>query len=74
MTFKYAVHPGPVRSKEDGDWHFVGFLRLCQLYQVNPNECLDVSNHIQLRGWSAETLAGLIQLRPSRNGHYGRPG
>jgi len=36
---KYAVHPGPVFSK-DGDEHFVGFDELIRLYGVPADECL----------------------------------
>lgn len=33
---RYAVHPGYVMSKYDGQRHYVGFYELCRLYGVDP--------------------------------------
>ena len=67
---KFVVHPGWVISANDGDRHFIGFQRLCQLYHLNPIECLDASNERQMRGWSEERFAELKHVNPRSNGMY----
>ena len=42
MTAKYALHPGPVTSKNDGDRHFIDAHTLARLYRVRPAECVVV--------------------------------
>jgi hypothetical protein len=36
----YAIHPGFIESATDNDLHFIGFLDLVRLYQVDPKECI----------------------------------
>lgn len=35
------VHPGNVKSQNDGDIHFIGFHALCSLYGLNPHTTRD---------------------------------
>ena len=39
---RYVVHPGWVRSRNDGQDHFIRAGRLIHLYRVNPRECIIV--------------------------------
>lgn len=65
--FRYAVHPGPIRSEHDGQIHHISFLKLCRLYDVKPRLCLDMSRPELRQGLS--TL-DLIHLHPRTNGAY----
>ena len=47
---KYVVMAGMVRSKEDGDLHYVSTLKLCSLYGVDPKDCLLISSKTDIRG------------------------
>ena len=77
MTLKYAVYPGMVTSKTDGQRHAIPSRVLMHLYNVNPAECLVVSSadpeHIYLeRKVRAERLK-LIPLTPRYDGNYSLP-
>jgi hypothetical protein len=39
MKPKYVICPGMVTSKVDGQRHYVGPMKLMQLYGVDPSEC-----------------------------------
>lgn len=47
---RYAVYPGFVISNSDGQRHYISFKRLCELYQLNPAECIDATWEGQVRG------------------------
>ena len=36
-----VIHPGYVRSKNDGESHYVGFYKLIDLYGLDENTCID---------------------------------
>ncbi len=40
VAMKYIVHPGPMRSKSDGQWHYIGYGDLIRLYDVRPKDCI----------------------------------
>ena len=46
---------GEVRSKTDGDWHYVYAGKLCQLYGFNPKECylIEEKETLKLLGLSS---------------------
>ncbi len=44
MTKRFAVYPGTVTSRSDGDKHRVSGAQLIRLYGVNPAECYIVRN------------------------------
>ncbi len=67
MTVKFAVFPGFVASINDGQEHFIGFARLCELHQVNPSECVDMSKPGSRVG---RYTGNLKQLRVSKAGSY----
>lgn len=59
----YVLCPGWVMSNSDGDLHYVGTLRLAQLYGVSLNQCRRFDPTIQYS-------EGVIFLRPRSNGDY----
>jgi hypothetical protein len=67
---RYAVHPGYVTSRNDGQDHYLGFMRLCQLYRVAPAECVDMS---QEKNWRGMDVSNLVRLTPRYDGNYALP-
>lgn len=39
----YVLHPGEIRSRTDGQVHFIGFMQLVELYGLAPQMCIDAS-------------------------------
>jgi hypothetical protein len=68
-TYRFAVHPGYITSKADGDRHWIGFAQLCDLYRVPRHQCLDMSDHRHL--WMS--TEHLIVLCPRYDGDYKLP-
>ena len=66
----YAVHPGPVISRTDRQEHHLGFLKLCELYGVQPGDCVDMSRE---REWRGKDVSKLIPLTPRYDGNYALP-
>ena len=65
---KYILHPGVVKSKFDGDEHYISALKLAELYGVDFNDCYaDVPNTGNLLGVDQTNL---IDLFPRYNGDY----
>ena len=72
MQAKYALIPGYVESKSDGQDHYISARQLCRLYGVNRNECLviDYKNPGTFRGLNIDNY---IQLPPRYDGDYKLP-
>lgn len=77
VRVKYVLHPGPVRSRTDGQVHHINERQLAFLYGVDMRECVV---HHPLSSWTpaqyrmaAERNAGLIALRPDPSGRYELP-
>lgn len=68
MKPRYVLHPGTVRSKSDGDKHFVGAGQLANLYRVNMSDCVVYSKGMRL------DVPGDIHLYPRHGGNYLLPG
>ncbi len=70
---RFILHPGLVRSRVDGDTHFITAARLCELYGVHPNKCLAAY-------WScwdiyvARHFPDAVHLYPRTDGNYTLPG
>jgi len=62
---KYITYPDYVRSKYDGDVHYISHVNLVELYRVNYNECV-CSSAFNTGNYSK----GLIKLKPKYNGDY----
>ena len=66
---KYVVYPGIVFSRSDGDKHYISTHRVMELYGVNPQECVlitDDRSDIEL----GLNLSHLIPLYPRNDGNY----
>lgn len=76
MTARYALYPGPVRSRTDGDRHHVGAQALARLYRVRMADCLVVDpayfTQPDRRAFIARA-AVLIPLYPRADGCYVLP-
>lgn len=64
---KYLVCPGHIKSKTDGQLHYVSSKALIALYGVNPDECVIDCN------LNPKKSLDLIELRPRYNGNYTLP-
>ena len=42
---KIFLHPGYIRSKNDGETHYISARQLAKLYNVNFKECIISSNN-----------------------------
>ena len=70
MSAKYAVYPGYVTSRNDGQRHYIGFEKLCHLYGVPTKECVNMSDEAS---WRGRDRSGYISLTPRRDGNYQLP-
>ena len=68
---KYVLHPGMIRSRIDGDEHYIRAGDLARLYQVPWGEC--IIDDGQPGAFYDRTSARLIHLYPSYNGDYHLP-
>lgn len=65
----YAIHPGEVVSKTDGERHFIGYHRLIELYRLPPEKCIEWKFPLSLRG----NEKFFIHLYPDQEGVYRNP-
>lgn len=71
MEEKYLIVPGQVRSRSDGDTHYISAQELIRLYGVNPKECKIVEQQVLVNVDRLEKYyPGLIELRPRYDGKY----
>lgn len=69
---KYLLLPGMVRSRTDGDQHFIDAPTLARLYGVKWSEC--VVSHDSFRDCDlGRNHEGLICLEPRFDGNYTLP-
>lgn len=81
MQVKYALHPGPITSKADGDRHFIDAHTLARLYRVRPSECVVVPFDAPEPGRERERALlleriermELVHLHPDYHGSYTLP-
>ena len=77
LTVRYLLCPGYVKSKYDGDEHYIGAMRLARLYGVDPREC----EIFEPRPWwpasfyrqDERRYKDLIKLVPRYDGDYTLP-
>lgn len=74
MSVKYLVWPGRVRSKVDGDGHYLTAMQLISLYRVRPRDCI-IAETLTQKNLSAIRARnpGIIDLYPRYNGNYTLP-
>lgn len=72
MAIKYAIRPGYIRSRHDGQRHHIGPGRLAQLYGVSFSECIVIPEDDPCWGgrFRGYDLAGLVHLYPRYDGDY----
>jgi hypothetical protein len=71
LKIKYITHPGYVRSRVDGEEHWVSSAALVRLYKVNPKECrIAISSTDWSRGLKRSGINKLIHLYPHSDGGY----
>ncbi len=70
MDKKYILSAGFVLSN-DGDRHLITCQQLCELYNLDPNECvfigIDTDPYFKLRGLDTNNM---ITLYPRHKGDY----
>ena len=66
MKKKYLVIGGTVRSKNDGQLHYIGPHTLAALYRVRRSQCFLIRDDEKMDG----VPDGLIVLRPREDGDY----
>lgn len=64
---RYVLHPGYIRSKHDGDEHYIGVFDLVRLYKVDPRKCVDSSKP------GLTEQPGDVHLHPRYDGDYSLP-
>ena len=62
---RFALHPGNVISKNDGDVHFISAPRLAELYNLPPGSWFSWKSH----GLGRER-DNYVHLYPRRDGNY----
>ncbi len=65
-TKLFAIFPGIVFSKNDGQRHHISGRSLIELYNLDPEECIIHTANDRTRGW----LVNLIPLGPRSKGDY----
>ena len=67
---KYALHPGEMISKSDGDMHYISAIQLASLYKVSMTECIVIKDGEP----GNSERPDLIHLWPKYDGDYKLPG
>lgn len=76
MAKLYAIYPGVVTSRYDGDCHYISAAQLARLYGVSIGECVVVEWGDYSKPWRRESIAyasTLIPLIPRYSGDYSLP-
>jgi len=63
----FLVFPGHVKSINDGDIHYIGFAKLCNLYGVDITKCINADYYEGIRG---VRLRDTIPLTVRSGGDY----
>lgn len=64
MKPRYVLHPGRVRSRNDGEQHFITASQLAMLYRISMDDCV-----VYQKGMPLDE-PGSIHLFPRENGDY----
>lgn len=64
---KYILCPGTVRSRTDGDVHYISATELAALYKVPLSQCIVIRDG---RDWRGLNTDGMTELRPRFDGNY----
>jgi hypothetical protein len=66
---KYAIHPGYVTSKNDGEQHFISYGQLINLYGLKEKDCIVWDLEIP-ETWRGRNHKDYVHLYPKYNGRY----
>lgn len=78
MNRRYVLHPGPVKSRNDGQVHYISAAQLADRYGVSLRECITypqdggTEGAIKRRLWRDPVDA--VHLYPRHDGNYQLPG
>ena len=67
---RYIVIPGYVKSKTDGDFHYISSDKLIRLFKVKPDECYLMNLEDYERRKHMNQLKDLKVLSPQYDGDY----
>ena len=65
---RYILHPGDVKSRTDGDWHYIDAFQLAKLYGLNIRDCIIFAGSNASVGYVE--IEGDIHLYPRYDGDY----
>ncbi len=65
--------PGRIKSKNDGDWHYISARQLADLYGVDFNKCKVLNDRLSDRAVHRPSEK-YIYLQPMADGNYKRKG
>lgn len=69
----YIVHGGHVRSRHDGDVHYISPSKTAELYGLDPVTSIYSYGYESLRGYDRDFLEGAVHLYPDSSGKYELP-
>jgi len=67
---KFAVYPGYMKSKYDGQVYWISAQQLMDLYKVNRNECCTCAGNDDYCRRKAKKDKSMIHLFPNYDGDY----
>jgi len=67
---RYLVIGGTVISKKDGQEHYVNARKLCELYMVNPRECVLMEENDNIMRARRAGWGSMLILRPRHDSNY----
>lgn len=74
---RYVIVPGYIKSKSDGDIHFIDAPTLIRLYKVDPKECViaqvQKNDELKITFELPSYDRSLIRLGPRYHGDYTIP-
>ena len=73
MIKKYLCYGGNIKSRNDGDIHYIRSSVVALLYGVNPKECIMVdysTPECWYKAYPKELLDSLVVLKPRSDGKY----
>lgn len=74
MAKRYALHPGGVFSRTDGQLHHIGAGRLAALYGVDARDCIVIRDEEHgARAQRGIIMGDYIHLYPRYDGNYVPP-
>ena len=68
----YAIHPGYVTSKNDGDLHYIGVAQLVRLYKLRAGEYITWDRN-RPETYLGRNKEDYIHLYPRYDSDYRRP-